>query len=157
MPVPTISPSSSLRQYANPLLLASELPMIASSGLVAILYRQLRLELQQNPLSIHLHRLTLYTLASAITTSEPASKTTPGQLWETTHRNLASTLNDDKSPARLQEVAETLSDLVGWTELLIEKRSNVASTWFSGNQWSALLEFWITIARRVRVSTSNQS
>ncbi|WVN89000.1 uncharacterized protein L203_104216 [Cryptococcus depauperatus CBS 7841] len=146
MRLPSLTSSNQL----NPLSIAFSLSRTTCTPALFALYRTISaLALPTNSAAFfHLRHLALIALTLTITTA-PDSKNTPNQLWETTHRTVASAVSVDGDGDRLKEAANLIDNLVNWASALIETREENKASWFSGKGWSGLMDIWIAVSRRL--------
>ena len=133
----------------HPLELAKSVPLTTTNPTLLALYRKFTNRTTSNSLQwLHNRTMSLFTLTLTITTSNPPSKTTPAQLWELTTRVLTALVQSKRNNAR-SAASNALTQLVDWVEDVVQCRGEKAEDWFGGEEWMNLMDFWITLARKV--------
>jgi hypothetical protein len=147
----------------HPLVLGIALPLTMSTPSHNSLYRAIVNPDLTTASSnwLHLRTIALLALANTITTSPPASKTLPTNLWEMLHRTVGSSVTTSKHDEehvdkdKLEKGAKTIGDMVDWVERVIVARGEDREAWFQGKAWTALMDLWISLGRRVSLFSAS--
>jgi hypothetical protein len=76
----------------------------------------------------------------------------PTQLWELTQKWMVSYAQSCSGGDRKYEIASRIiSDILDWSEEVIETRKETRQGWFSGKAFTSLMESWIDLSRKVRM------
>jgi separase len=76
----------------------------------------------------------------------------PTQLWETIRKWLVVYVGHsdvEVASRRIENAARLISDILDWSEQMIEARKETKQGWFSGKDFMNLLDFWVDISRKV--------
>ena len=154
--LPTATVEGTSTHYLD---IARALPLQISANPINLLYRALLgLPTSRSNHWLYLRGIAIRGLLSIITT-EPPSRLTPQSVWITLKKTCTSYAgaNRNTRPDQTHEqralaiISQDLRDTTLWAERCIKTRGDKRELWFVGKEWTGLMDFWITLARKVSV------
>ncbi|KAL7422127.1 separin protein [Cryptotrichosporon argae] len=131
----------------HPLLLALSVPAILAASPVCAFYRHLLASPTVHSMT-HLRLVGILAISTSISTDDGPQRNSPAQVWTHT-KVLAAELGGQ---GKERAAANAIAEVVGWIDKLVVGRNEDRAKWMGGQAWTALMDLWVDLGRRLNDS-----